>query len=97
MITKDLIKSIFINPIKQGADTLYIVSGYATPNMASWLFKYTSNMRPIDVKLIFGRAMEGISMPIHKSFIAAFHVNMFIKTHLLMLICIYGLRITFLL
>lgn len=69
MITKDLIKSIFINPIKQGADTLYIVSGYATPNMASWLFKYTSNMRPIDVKLIFGRAMEGISMPIHKSFI----------------------------
>lgn len=69
MITKDLIKTIFIDPINQGADTLYIVSGYATPNMASWLFKYTSNMRPIDVKLIFGRAVEGISMPIHKSFI----------------------------
>ena len=69
MITNDLIKSLFVNPIKQGADTLYIVSGYATPNMASWLFKYTSNMRPIAVKLIFGRAIEGISMPIHKSFI----------------------------
>ena len=69
MITKDLIKSIFINPISRGADTLYIVSGYATPNMASWLFKYTSNMPPIDVKLFFGRAIEGISMPIHESFI----------------------------
>lgn len=69
MITNDLIKSMFLNPMQCGADKLYIVSGYATPNMASWLFKYTSNMHPIDVKLIFGRAIEGISMPIHESFI----------------------------
>lgn len=69
MITNDLIKSIFINPINQGADVLYIVSGYATPNMASWLFKYTRHMHPLDVKLIFGKAAEGISMPIHESFI----------------------------
>lgn len=69
MITNDLIKSMFISPIKNGADKLYIVSGYATPNMAFWLFKNTSNLHPIDVKLIFGRAVEGISMPIHKSFI----------------------------
>lgn len=69
MITNDLIKTLFLNPIKSGADTLYIVSGYATPNMASWLFKYTSNMHPINVKLFFGRACEGISMPIHESFI----------------------------
>jgi len=69
MITNDLIKSIFLNPIQCGADKLFIVSGYATPNMASWLFKYTSNMHPIDVKLIFGRAMEGISMPVHESFV----------------------------
>lgn len=69
MITKDLVNTIFINPMLQGADTLYIASGYATPNMASWLFKNTSNMQPIDVKLIFGRAIEGISMPIHKSFV----------------------------
>lgn len=60
---------MFLNPMQCGADKLYIVSGYATPNMASWLFKYTSNMHPIDVKLIFGRAIEGISMPIHESFI----------------------------
>ena len=54
MITKDLVNTIFINPMLQGADTLYIASGYATPNMASWLFKNTSNMQSIDVKLIFG-------------------------------------------
>ncbi len=69
MITVDLIKSMFLNPIKSGADKLYIVSGYATPNMASWLFKYTSSLHPIDVKLIFGRAYEGISTPVHKGFI----------------------------
>ena len=69
MITNDLIKSMFIDPMQNGADKLYIVSGYAAPNMASWLFKRTSSMSPIDVKLFFGRAAEGVSMPMHESFI----------------------------
>lgn len=67
---KDLIKTLFTNPLKCGADTLYVVSGYATPNMASWLFKYTSNTNSsINLKLFFGRAMDGISMSIHNGFI----------------------------
>ena len=66
----NLIRTIFINPLNCGADTLYVVSGYATPNMVSWLFKYTSKMHHlIDLKLFFGRAAEGISMPVHESFI----------------------------
>ena len=39
MIDQDLKKNIFWDPLKNGANELLIVSGYATPNMASWLMK----------------------------------------------------------
>lgn len=70
IICKDLINTLFLNPLKCGADKLYISAAYATPNMASWLFKYISKMHySIDMKLFFGKASEGISLPIHESFI----------------------------
>lgn len=35
LIDDDFINVMFKDPIKKGADTLQIVCGYATPNMAS--------------------------------------------------------------
>lgn len=65
MIDDDFINVMFKDPIKKGADTLQIVCGYATPNMASWFFK---NMPPVSMKIIVGQAAEGISVTVHEGF-----------------------------
>ena len=39
MFDTELLERIFWEPLSSGADHLLIISGYATPNMASWLFK----------------------------------------------------------
>ena len=73
MIEKDLIKTIFYEPIMNGADTLCIISGYAAPNMASWLLKYIDELdfkikKPIDIILIVGMTSKGISLTAHEGF-----------------------------
>lgn len=71
MITNDLAKQIFWKPIKDGANKLFIISGYATPNMASWLIKnireHTNNS--VDISLIVGMVpFDGLSLSVHEGF-----------------------------
>ena len=39
MIERNFAQQILFLPISNGADELRIISGYSTPNMASWLIK----------------------------------------------------------
>jgi len=71
MFSKNIAQKIFFVPVSQGADTLLILSGYATPNMASWLIKSLQERRlgPIDISLVIGMApYDGLSVPVHESF-----------------------------
>lgn len=71
MITSDLKKHIFWKPLIQGADELLIISGYATPNMASWFIKNLPNhtTQKITIKLIVGMVpYDGLSISVHEGF-----------------------------
>jgi len=60
-----------IDPIRQGADSLKIVSGYATHTMASWHIKElaTQGYSPIAITLIVGMCQfDGISQSVHDGF-----------------------------
>ena len=56
MFDTELLERIFWEPLSSGADHLLIISGYATPNMASWLFKNIEKKteKKIDISLIVG-------------------------------------------
>ena len=72
MFTNNIAKRILFAPPLQGADTLLILSGYATPNMASWLIKsfQEQNMHPLNISLLIGMVpYDGLSVPIHEGFI----------------------------
>ena len=72
MISSDLRHSILIQPAAEGANKLYIVSGYASPSMVSWQYDTLKNMgiESISINLIIGMtAAEGITVPNHKGFI----------------------------
>jgi len=63
---------VLIDPIRQGANGLKIVSGYATHTMASWHIRelVTQNCNPIDITLIVGMcSFDGISQSVHDGFI----------------------------
>nr|WP_308625779.1 restriction endonuclease PLD domain-containing protein [uncultured Eisenbergiella sp.] len=67
----DLARRVLFEPLQSGADRLCILSGYATPNMASWfiknLKKFTS--RPIDLSLIVGMVpFDGLSISVYEGF-----------------------------
>lgn len=71
MYTKHLRKHIFFDPSQLDVNQLYIVAGYATPNMASWLIKNID--RPaeeaIDIRLIVGMVpYDGLSISVHNGF-----------------------------
>ncbi len=75
MISENLFEHILVKDACEGADTLYIVSGYATATMASRHFKelqesqYRSYNLNIQVNLIIGMAIEeGISVSNHIGF-----------------------------
>jgi hypothetical protein len=60
-----------IDPIRHGADSLKIVSGYATHTMASWHIKElaTQEFHPISITLIVGMCLfDGISKAVHEGF-----------------------------
>lgn len=71
MITGDITKPILFDPVSNGADKLFILSSYATPNMASWYMKQLQDRHtpPIDISVIVGMtSYDGISIPAHQGF-----------------------------
>lgn len=70
MISKELYKKVLIDPAKDGADKLFIVSGYATSAMA---FHHLQDLKSINeeivVKLIVGMCpSDGLSLSNHRGF-----------------------------
>lgn len=66
-----LANKILFEPLKLEVNRLCIVSGYATPNMASWMIKnlkgFTSG--PINIDLIVGMVpFNGLSISVHEGF-----------------------------
>lgn len=71
MIDSNLLNEIFWMPLTEGADSLLILSGYATPNMASWLMKNIEKktQKKIEVFLIVGMVpYDGLSVVMHEGF-----------------------------
>ena len=72
MIERNLAEQILFFLIGEGADTLRILSGYATPNMASWLIKNLQEKKlgPIKIQLVIGMTVyNGMSVDVHKGFV----------------------------
>ncbi|MFV0343910.1 MAG: restriction endonuclease PLD domain-containing protein [Anaerocolumna sp.] len=71
MYFQDLDKVVFFNPTMQDVNRLCILSGYATPNMTSWLIKNISErlLRPTEITLIVGMIpYDGLSISVHEGF-----------------------------
>lgn len=70
MITNNLFNNVLIDPVNNGANKLYIVTGYATAAMAyKHLNKLIEINRPISIELIIGMSsLDGISEGNHKAF-----------------------------
>lgn len=71
MYFQDLDKVVFFNPATQDVNRLCILSGYATPNMTSWLIKNISDrlLRPTEITLIVGMIpYDGLSISVHEGF-----------------------------
>ena len=71
MLQDDLAQKILFNPLQGGADELYILSAYATPNMLSWYMKniYHKTVMPIRIYLIVGMVpFDNLSVSIHEGF-----------------------------
>ena len=95
MFTNNIAQRILFAPPLQGADTLLILSGYATPNMSSWLIKslQEQNMNPVNISLLIGMVPYDLrnSMARRTQMLwIAFHVVMFAKTLPSMQICTFG-------
>ena len=64
---------VLFEPIKQGAEHLKIISGYATHTMASWHIKEIAEpirkLSPIEITLVIGMcSFDGISKAVHEGF-----------------------------
>ena len=71
MISHNIAQRLLFSPINDGADTLLILSGYASPNMASWLIKsqHDRRLNPIDIRLVVGMtSYDGLSLSAHEGF-----------------------------
>lgn len=70
MLTKDLFKEILFQPAQNGANKLYVVSGYATAAMAFHHLQFLQqNNHQVSVELIIGMsASDGLSESNHKGF-----------------------------
>ena len=71
MIIENLFDKVLIDPAKNGADTLYVVSGYATAAMAFHHFDSLkkSHGKQIKINLIVGMCpYDGLSLSNHKAF-----------------------------
>ena len=70
MLTDDLFERILLHPAKRKADTLYVVSGYASATMAHRHIQELREIkRRVRVELIVGMAaLDGISAKDHEAF-----------------------------
>jgi len=70
LITSDLFEEVLIKPVLAGADTLRVLSGYATPAMALRHIESLNNLEKfVCVELIVGMpVVDGISLTNHKGF-----------------------------
>jgi len=67
----DFLDRVLFDPIEQGADKLKIVSGYASPSMASWhITEIAERNKPaIEIALIIGMCKaDGLSIGVHEGF-----------------------------
>lgn len=71
MLTSGFADSILMQPMEQENDTLYILTAYATPEMASWTIKALADraQHPLNIVLLIGMAAEGISERAHNAFV----------------------------
>jgi hypothetical protein len=71
MYKNDFRDLVLLDPIRKGAESLKIISGYATHTMASWHIKEIAwrKLDPIDIVLIVGMCcFDGISKAVHEGF-----------------------------
>lgn len=71
MITDDLFNKVLVEPVKNGADRLYIVSGYATASMTFHHLETIKKIykKQIQIDLIVGMCpSDGLSLSNHKAF-----------------------------
>lgn len=66
MILDNLFRKVLIEPTEAGANTLFVVSGYASPAI---VYKHLSNLPETTVHLLIGMAtQEGIRLGSHNVF-----------------------------
>lgn len=68
-INKSLVQNVLLEPIRHGANNLIIISGYASPNMASWHIMTINEHKlpPINISLTVGMCQrDGISIDMHE-------------------------------
>lgn len=71
LYTNDFRDLVLIEPIRQGADKLKIISAYATHTMASWHITEIASQElpPIEITLVVGMCVfDGISTSVHEGF-----------------------------
>jgi hypothetical protein len=70
IIHNDLFETVLFRPVKEGANRLFIVSGYATANMAVRHFEYAKTQdKEIEINLVVGMyVQDGILSSNHISF-----------------------------
>lgn len=72
MFDSAMVDRILIEPITRGAQKLLVISGYATPTMASWHMMRIKELglKPIDIQLIVGMTnYGGLTIDAHEGFI----------------------------
>jgi len=73
LYSNDFRNFVLFDPIKEGAEHLKIVSGYATHTMASWHIKEVAEpkrkLNPIKITLCVGMcSFDGVSLAVHEGF-----------------------------
>lgn len=71
MFTSQLKKHVLFDPLNLDVNELYIVAGYATPNMVSWFIKnlLCAPGKSINIHLIVGMVpFDGLSVSVHNGF-----------------------------
>lgn len=76
ILTDNLASKVLFDPVQDDVNQLFVVSGYATPNMASWYIKNVSNfidenslVKDIKINLIVGMVpYDGLTISVHEGF-----------------------------
>lgn len=72
IIIADIAQKVLFDPLVNDVNELYIVSGYATPNMLSWYIKNLGHrvQSPIKIFLLVGMVpFDGVSLSVHEGFL----------------------------